>query len=79
VGTVNVGSRAPTCPILLLRYVRGDTLPYNVSASDQDANQIDFQSGDPEITFLIDVIQVLVAFNFCYVFAILQICCTVRH
>jgi hypothetical protein len=46
VGTVNVGSRALTCPILLLRYVRGDTLPYKTSASDQDANQIDFQSRD---------------------------------
>jgi hypothetical protein len=76
---MNVNFYAPTCSILLLRYVRGDTLPYNASASDQGANRIDFQSGDPEITFLMDMIQVLVAFNFCYVFAILQICCTVRH
>jgi hypothetical protein len=51
-GTVNVGSRASACPLLLLCCVRGDTLSYKTSAPDQDAYQIDFQSRDPEITFL---------------------------
>jgi hypothetical protein len=46
VGTVNVGSRASACPLLLLRCVRGSTLPYKTSAPDQGTNQIDFQSGD---------------------------------
>jgi hypothetical protein len=45
VGTMNVGSRATTCLILLLRYARGDSLPYKTSTPDQDTNQIDFQSG----------------------------------
>jgi hypothetical protein len=49
---VNVGSRAPTCPLLLLRYARGGPLPYKASAPDQGTNRIDFQSGDPKITFL---------------------------
>jgi hypothetical protein len=52
VGTVNVGSRAPACPpfIVVLRE-RGSTAIQD-KRPDQDANQIGFQSGDPEITFL---------------------------
>jgi hypothetical protein len=42
VGMVNVGSRAPTYPLLILRCARGDPLPYKVSAPDQDADRIDF-------------------------------------
>jgi hypothetical protein len=50
VGTANVGSRAPACPLLLLRCARGDPLPYTTSAPDQGADRIGFP--DPEITFL---------------------------
>jgi hypothetical protein len=46
VGTVNIGSRAPACPLLLLRCTRGGTLPYKASALNQDVNRIGFQSGD---------------------------------
>jgi hypothetical protein len=46
VGTVNVSSRAPACPLLLLRCTRGGPLPYKASAPDQGANWIGFQSGD---------------------------------
>jgi hypothetical protein len=38
--TVNVGSRAPACPFLLLRCVRGGPLPYKTSAPDQGADRI---------------------------------------
>jgi hypothetical protein len=46
VGTVNVGSCAPACPLLLLRCVRGGPPLYKASAPDQGANRIGFQSGD---------------------------------
>jgi hypothetical protein len=46
VGSVNIGSRAPVCPLLLLRCARGDPLPYKASAPDQGAYRIDFHSGD---------------------------------
>jgi hypothetical protein len=46
VDTVNVSSRTPVCPLLLLRCARGGPLPYKASASDQGVNRIGFQSGD---------------------------------
>jgi hypothetical protein len=38
----NVGFRAPACPLLLWRCVRGGPLPYTTGTPDQDADQIDF-------------------------------------
>jgi hypothetical protein len=43
VGMVNVGSRASACPpLLMLRCVRGGTLPYKTSAPDQGVDRISF-------------------------------------
>jgi hypothetical protein len=42
VGTVNIGSRAPACPLLMLRCTRGGPLSYKTSAPDQDADRIGF-------------------------------------
>jgi hypothetical protein len=57
VDTVNVGSRAPACPLLILRCARRGPLPYNTSAPDQGADWIDFPIPEifpkgKEITFL---------------------------
>jgi hypothetical protein len=57
VDTVNVDSRALACPLLILRCVVGDSLPYKASAPDQDADWIGFPipeifSKGKEITFL---------------------------
>jgi hypothetical protein len=49
VGTANVYSRAPACPLLLWRCVRGGPLPYTAGAPDQGADRIGFliwRSGD---------------------------------
>jgi hypothetical protein len=42
VGTVNVGCRALTCPLLLWCYSRGDPLPYTTDGSDQNTDRIGF-------------------------------------
>jgi hypothetical protein len=57
VDTMNIGSRALTCPLLILRCVRGDPPPYKLSAPDQDADWIGFPipeifSKEKKITFL---------------------------
>jgi hypothetical protein len=57
VDTVNVGSHAPACPLLILCCIRGGPLPYKVSAPDQGANWIGFPipvifPKEKEITFL---------------------------
>jgi hypothetical protein len=38
VDTVNVGSHAPACPLLILRCARGAQLPYKACAPDQGAD-----------------------------------------
>jgi hypothetical protein len=60
VGTTNVGSRAPACPLLLWHYARGGPLPYTADAPDQGVDQIGFRiwrSGDhiPNIPPLISI------------------------
>jgi hypothetical protein len=41
---MNVGSRAPACPPpLILRYARGDPLPYKTSVPDQGMDWIGFR------------------------------------
>jgi hypothetical protein len=57
VGTLNVGSRAPACPLLLWRCARGGPLAYTAGAPDQGADRIGFpirKSGDhfPNILLL---------------------------
>jgi hypothetical protein len=49
VGTVNVGSRAPTCPPFTVALRERGPLPYTAGALDQGADQIGFpirRSGD---------------------------------
>jgi hypothetical protein len=49
VDTVNVGSRAPECPLLILCCVRGGPLSYKASTPDQDA-ELDWFSNPGDLS-----------------------------
>jgi hypothetical protein len=52
VGTVNVGSHAPTCPPFIVALRERGPTAIQGKRPDQGTNRNGFQSGDPEIAFL---------------------------
>jgi hypothetical protein len=68
--TMNVGSRAPACPLLLLRCARGGPLPYTACAPDHVVRKVISGSGnrsDPpphwELPVAIDGLVFLLAYS----------------